>query len=98
VFPAASEDKAMTSTDTATGTALARVTYRATVGGGREAAIHIVVPPDAATVADAWRRFSAMFAEVDPMSLEVEVRPFPPPAAEARLPSLRRLAAVLGAA
>jgi hypothetical protein len=85
----------MTSTDSAT---LARVTYRATVGGGREAAIHIVIVAEAATVADAWRRFTGIFEEVDPLSLEVEIRPIAPPplALEAKLPRLRAVG--LGAA
>jgi hypothetical protein len=54
--------------------ALARVTYRATVGNGRPASIELRLPPEAATVADAWARFSAIFEDVDPRSLEVEIR------------------------
>lgn len=77
---------------------LARVVYRASVAGGREAAIHLVVPVEAATVADAWARFSAIFPDADPFSLEVEVRPFRPLAGGARWTALKRLAVMIGVA
>ena len=53
---------------------LAQVTYRATVGGGREAEIRFEADPAAASLADAWARFTARYAEVDPRSLEIEIR------------------------
>ena len=65
---------------------LARVTYRATLADGREVDLRLAMPPDAATIVDAWRRLSAVHKAVDPRSLEIEVRqgPFTAPARDWR--------------
>lgn len=90
---AAGEDRAMTRI----GEDRARVTYRATLAGGCEAAVHLVLAPEAATLADGWRRLAAIFLEVDPAMIEIEIRPFRPgpslreaPGAPARIPLDRR--------
>lgn len=53
---------------------LADVTYRATVAGNREAELRLRMPLAAASAADGWARLSAVFAEVDPMTMEIEIR------------------------
>jgi hypothetical protein len=57
--------------------ACARVIYRATVSGGMEASIEASMPLEAATLADAWGRFTSLYREVDPYSLEIEIREEP---------------------
>lgn len=52
---------------------LADVVYRATAGA-RLVELRLALEPAAATVADAWARLSAMDAEVDPWTLEIEIR------------------------
>ncbi len=54
--------------------ALARVTYRANRPDGREADLTLTMESERATVADAWRRLTEAFGQLDPMSLEIEVR------------------------
>jgi hypothetical protein len=54
--------------------AIADITYRAKVIGGRELAIRLHRAPDAATLADAWARLAAIDPGVDPMSIEIEIR------------------------
>jgi len=56
----------------ATGSALVRVKYRSSLKDGREVAMSLVLPPEAATVADAWRRLTAVHGWVDPLALEIE--------------------------
>jgi hypothetical protein len=51
------------------------VTYRANLKGGREVELRLSLDPRAATIGDAWRRLSAAYAEVEPTSLEIEMRP-----------------------
>lgn len=53
---------------------LADVTYRATAAGRKEVAIHLHLTPEAATVADAWARLTAVQQDIDPLSLEIEIR------------------------
>jgi hypothetical protein len=53
---------------------LADVTYRATVAGNREAELRLRMPLAAASAADGWARLSAVFAGVDPMTMEIEIR------------------------
>jgi hypothetical protein len=50
------------------------VTYRATLAGGRTAEIRLRTTFAAATLADAWRRLSALHDGVDPRSIEIELR------------------------
>jgi hypothetical protein len=57
----------------AKGPALVRVTYRSSLKDGREVAMSLVLPPEAATVADAWRRLTAVHGWVDPLALEIEI-------------------------
>jgi hypothetical protein len=58
--------------------ACARVIYRATVSGGMEASIEASMIPEAATLADAWARLTSLYGEVNPYSLEIEIREEPP--------------------
>jgi hypothetical protein len=53
--------------------AVAEVTYRATAAG-RDVQIQLRVAPATATAADAYRRLSARYPGVDPLSLEIEHR------------------------
>jgi hypothetical protein len=53
---------------------LADVTYRAMRSDRSEVALKLRLAPDAATVVDAWQRLKAIHADVDPRSLEVEIR------------------------
>jgi hypothetical protein len=53
---------------------LADVTYRAMRADRSEVALKLRLAPDAATVVDAWQRLKAIHADVDPRSLEVEIR------------------------
>jgi hypothetical protein len=43
-----------------------------------EASIEASMTPEAATLADAWARFTSLYGEVDPYSLEIEIREEPP--------------------
>ena len=52
----------------------AAVTYRATSADGAELEMRLVLPPARASLFDAWTRFTALHGEIDPTSLEVEVR------------------------
>jgi hypothetical protein len=61
----------------AKGPALVRVTYRSSLKDGREVAMSLVLPPEGATVADAWRRLTAVHGWVDPLALEIETREVP---------------------
>jgi hypothetical protein len=54
--------------------AFADITYRANRNDGREVVIRLRRAPEAATLADAWARFAALDPEVDPMSIEIEIR------------------------
>jgi hypothetical protein len=54
--------------------AIADVTYRANIIGGRELVIRLRRAPDAATLADAWKRLASIDPGVDPMSIEIEIR------------------------
>lgn len=54
--------------------AVARVTYRATLPDGREADLELALDPETATVADAWRRLTALYGAFDPRTIEVEIR------------------------
>lgn len=66
------------------------VTYRASTAGGGEAELRLAIAPEAATVADAWARLTAAFGNVDPTSLEIEIREASPrparPTPERRAP------------
>ncbi|MBA3324118.1 MAG: hypothetical protein H0T41_02165 [Rhodobacteraceae bacterium] len=48
--------------------------YRASIAGGGEAEIRLSIAPEAATVADAWARLTAAYDDLDPTSLEIEIR------------------------
>ena len=61
----------------AKGSALARVTYRSALKDGREVEMSLALPPEAATVPDAWRRLTALYGWVDPLALEIEIREAP---------------------
>jgi hypothetical protein len=61
----------MTSTDAAT---TYDVTYRATVAGGAQAEIRLRTTFARATLADAWGRLTALYRDVDPRSIEIELR------------------------
>lgn len=52
----------------------AAVTYRCTLAGGREGAISLRLRPEAATLSDAWLRLTARFGDVDPTTIEIEIR------------------------
>jgi hypothetical protein len=54
--------------------ACAEVTYRATAAEGHEAELRLFIDPDAATVADAWSRLTALYRGLDPRTLEIEIR------------------------
>ena len=62
-----------------TSEAIADITYRANVIGGRELVIRLRRAPEAATLADAWARLAAIDPGVDPMSIEIEIREVPRP-------------------
>jgi hypothetical protein len=57
-----------------TNAAPAHVVYRASRSSGRMVEIHLAIAPAAATVADAWSRLTAVHPDVDPTSLEIEIR------------------------
>ena len=50
------------------------VTYRGTGAGGRQAEIRLRTSFAAATLADAWTRFIELEVEVDPRTIEIELR------------------------
>jgi len=52
----------------------AAVTYRANTATGREVEIQLAISPASATPADAWARLTAVHADLDPKSLEIEIR------------------------
>lgn len=52
----------------------AEVTYRANRQGGAEVELKLWTIPAAATIADAWARLSTAYPDIDPTSLEVEIR------------------------
>jgi hypothetical protein len=52
----------------------AYVIYRATSSRGRELEVHLAIAAEAATVQDAWSRLTRICPDVDPTSLEIEVR------------------------
>lgn len=54
----------------------AAVTYRASAGD-RDLAMQLAIDPDRATLDDAWRRLTAVFGEIDPATIEIEIRPRP---------------------
>ena len=56
-----------------THTPCAAVTYRAS-DGDRDLAMLLAIDPERATLADAWERLTAAFGEIDPSSIEIEVR------------------------
>lgn len=83
----------------------ADVTYRANRSGGGEAELRLALAPEAATVADAWARLSAAYGDVDPTSLEIEIReaarrvaPSPARKPAVTRPASRRPASSLGVA
>jgi hypothetical protein len=53
---------------------VADITYRANAIDGREIVVRLQRAPEAATLADAWARLVAIEPNVDPMSIEIEVR------------------------
>jgi hypothetical protein len=53
---------------------VADITYRANAIDGREIVVRLQRTPEAATLADAWARLVAIEPNVDPMSIEIEVR------------------------
>ena len=55
------------------GNVLYDVTYRGTGAGGRRQ-IRLRTSYDAATLADAWTRFIELAVEVDPRTIEIELR------------------------
>ena len=55
-------------------TPCAAVTYRAS-DGDRDLAMLLAIDPERATLADAWERLTAAFGEIDPESIEIEIRP-----------------------
>ena len=57
----------------------AAVTYRCTLPSGRDRAISLRLRPEAATIADAWLRLTTRFGEVDPRTIEIEIREGVPP-------------------
>jgi hypothetical protein len=61
----------------ATEAAAFAVVYRATVADGREAELRLRTDPESATLADAWARLSACYGQVDPRSIEIELRELP---------------------
>ena len=76
----------------------AAVTYRATSASGTELEMRLVLPPARATLFDAWTRFTAIHGEVNPTSLEVEVRRGPAPRSRVERTTVLNLAlAVLAA-
>ena len=52
----------------------AAVTYRASAGD-RDLAMQLAIDPDRATLDDAWRRLTDVFGEIDPKTIEIEIRP-----------------------
>jgi hypothetical protein len=52
----------------------AAVTYRCTLPSGREGVISLRLRPEAATLADAWLRLTTRFGDVDPRTIEIEIR------------------------
>jgi hypothetical protein len=52
----------------------AAVTYRASAGD-RDLAMQLAIDPARATMDDAWRRLTAVFGEIDPTTIEIEIRP-----------------------
>jgi hypothetical protein len=50
------------------------VTYRGTSIGGKQAEVRLKSTYAAATLADAWGRLSELFEDVDPRSIEIEIR------------------------
>ena len=56
-----------------THTPCAAVTYRAS-DGDRDLAMLLAIDPERATLADAWERLTAAFGEIDPASIEIEIR------------------------
>ena len=55
------------------------VTYRATSQAGEEAEIQLYLDADAATLADAWSRLTARYGQVDPETIEIQLRELPLP-------------------
>jgi hypothetical protein len=54
--------------------AVADITYRANATDAGEVVVRLRRAPEAATLADAWARLSALDPGIDPMSIEVEIR------------------------
>jgi hypothetical protein len=52
----------------------AQVVYRASRPSGHVVEIRLAIDANAATVTDAWSRLTDVHPDVDPMSLEIEVR------------------------
>ena len=55
----------------------AAITYRATLAKGRDVELHLVMPPQLATLADAFARLNVCYRNVDPRSIEIEIRSRP---------------------
>jgi hypothetical protein len=51
----------------------AHVVYRASRPSGSVVEIHLAIEARTATVADAWSRLTGVHADLDPMSIEIEV-------------------------
>ena len=70
----------------------AAVTYRCTLPTGRDAALELRLRPEAATLSDAWLRLTATFGEVDPRTIEIEIREGALRRPAARAPADQRIA------
>lgn len=53
------------------------VTYRCTLPSGRDVAMSLRLPAEAATLSDAWRRLVTCFGDFDPATIEIEIREEP---------------------
>jgi hypothetical protein len=52
----------------------AAITYRGSRPCGAEVELHLVIDPNFATVARAWAALSAIHPDIDPRSIEIEIR------------------------
>jgi hypothetical protein len=50
------------------------VVYRGTLADGAEGEIRLRMRPERATLRDAWARLVARYGDVDPLTVEIEIR------------------------
>ena len=68
----------------------AAVTYRCTLPSGSDRELRLRLRPEAATLSDAWLRLTARFGDVDPTTIEIEIREGVPEAPATGAPADQR--------